>query len=263
MTEVVLTETRGHTMLVTINRPAAANSINADVHRGLGEAWELAQATDEIRVVVLTGAGEATFCAGADLKALGTSGPDGVTPPDTAHWGFAGVVKHHITKPIIAAVNGNALGGGTELALASDLVVAADTSTFGLPEVKRGLIAGAGGVFRLVTAIPRAVALELLLTGNALSAEDALRWGLVNRVVPQAEVLTTALALAETIAGGAPLAVQASKTVARGIVDGVVPSEAEGWALTEQALARLSTSADTMEGIMAFLEKRDPIWSGK
>ncbi len=263
MTEVVLTETRGHTMLVTINRPAAANSINADVHRGLGEAWELAQATDEIRVVVLTGAGEATFCAGADLKALGTSGPDGVTPPDTAHWGFAGVVKHHITKPIIAAVNGNALGGGTELALASDLVVAADTSTFGLPEVKRGLIAGAGGVFRLVTAIPRAVALELLLTGNALSAEDALRWGLVNRVVPQAEVLATALALAETIAGGAPLAVQASKTVARGIVDGAVPSEAEGWALTEQALARLSTSADTMEGIMAFLEKRDPIWSGK
>lgn len=263
MTEVVLTETRGHTLLVTINRPAAANSINADVHRGLGEAWEQAQATDEIRVVVLTGAGEATFCAGADLKALGTSGPDGVTPPDTAHWGFAGVVKHHITKPIIAAVNGNALGGGTELALASDLVVAADTSTFGLPEVKRGLIAGAGGVFRLVTAIPRAVALELLLTGNALSAEDALRWGLVNRVVPQAEVLATALALAETIAGGAPLAVQASKTVARGIVDGAVPSEAEGWALTEQALAQLTASVDTMEGIMAFLEKRDPIWSGK
>lgn len=263
MTEVVLTETRGHTMLVTINRPAAANSINADVHRGLGEAWELAQATDEIRVVVLTGAGEATFCAGADLKALGTSGPDGVTPPDTAHWGFAGVVKHHIAKPIIAAVNGSALGGGTELALASDLVVAADTSTFGLPEVKRGLIAGAGGVFRLVTAIPRAVALELLLTGNALSAEDALRWGLVNRVVPQAEVLATALALAETIAGGAPLAVQASKTVARGIVDGAVRSETEGWALTEQALAQLSASADTMEGIMAFLEKRDPIWSGK
>lgn len=263
MTEVVLTETRGHTLLVTINRPAAANSINADVHRGLGEAWELAQATDEIRVVVLTGAGEATFCAGADLKALGTSGPDGVTPPDTAHWGFAGVVKHHITKPIIAAVNGNALGGGTELALASDLVVAADTSTFGLPEVKRGLIAGAGGVFRLVTAIPRAVALELLLTGNALSAEDALRWGLVNRVVPQAEVLATALALAETIACGAPLAVQASKSVARGIVDGAVPSETEGWALTEQALAQLSASADTMEGIMAFLEKRDPIWTGK
>lgn len=263
MNDVVLTETRGHTLVVTINRPTAANSINADVHRGLGEAWEQAQVTAEIRVVVLTGAGDATFCAGADLKALGTQGPAGVTPPDTAHWGFAGVVKHHITKPIISAVNGNALGGGTELALASDLVVAADTSTFGLPEVKRGLIAGAGGVFRLVAAIPRAVALELLLTGAPLSAEDALRWGLVNRVVPQADVLATALALAETIAANAPLAVQASKKVASGIIDGGVPAEAEGWDLTEQALTRLSASADTMEGILAFMEKRDPIWSGK
>lgn len=263
MNDVVLIETRGHTLLVTINRPAAANSINADVHRGLGEAWEYAQATEEIRVVVLTGAGDATFCAGADLKALGTLGPAGVTPPDTDHWGFAGVVKHHITKPIISAVNGSALGGGTELALAGDLVVAADTSTFGLPEVKRGLIAGAGGVFRLVAAIPRAVALELLLTGAPMSAEDALRWGLVNRVVPQVDVLATALALAETIAANAPLAVQASKTVASGILDGTVPAEAQGWKLTEQALARLSASADTMEGIMAFLEKRDPIWSGK
>ena len=172
MTDVVLTETRGHTLLVTINRPEAANSINAEVHRRLGEAWEHAHGTDEIRVVVLTGSGDATFCAGADLKALGTSGPAGVTPPDTAHWGFAGVVRHHIAKPVIAAVNGNALGGGTELALASDLVVAADTSLFGLPEVKRGLIAGAGGALRLVHAIPRAIALELLLTGAPMSAHD-------------------------------------------------------------------------------------------
>ncbi|CCQ16718.1 Short chain enoyl-CoA hydratase [Rhodococcus sp. AW25M09] len=263
MTDVVLTETRGHTLLVTINRPEAANSINAEVHGELGRAWEHAQATDDIRVVVLTGAGHATFCAGADLKALGTAGPEGVTPRDTAHWGFAGVVKHHITKPIISAVNGSALGGGTELALAGDLVVAADTSTFGLPEVKRGLIAGAGGVFRLVQAIPRAIALELLLTGTALSAQDALRWGLVNRVVPQTDVLEAALEMADTIAACAPLAVQASKSVARGMVDGTVPTEAQGWELTEQALARLTTSQDTLEGIMAFLEKREPIWSGK
>ncbi|WP_415977277.1 enoyl-CoA hydratase-related protein [Rhodococcus sp. 077-4] len=263
MNDVVLTEVRGHTLVVTINRPRAANSVNSDVHRGLGEAWERAEAEGDIRAVVLTGAGESAFCAGADLKALGSSGPDGVTPPETAHWGFAGVVKHHISKPIISAVNGNALGGGTELALAGDLVVAADTSTFGLPEVKRGLIAGAGGVFRLVTAIPRAVALELLLTGAGLSAEDALRWGLVNRVVPRADVLTTALELAENISAGAPLAVQASKTIARGIVDGRIPTETQGWTLTEEALARLSTSSDTMEGITAFLQKRDPIWSGR
>ena len=259
----VLTERRGHTLVVTINRPAARNSINADVHRGLGEAWDLAQQTDDIRVVVLTGAGEKTFCAGADLKALGTSGPAGITPPETAHWGFAGVVKHHITKPIICAVNGSALGGGTELALAGDLVVAGDTSSFGLPEVKRGLIAGAGGVFRLVSAIPRAVAMEMLLTGAAMSAADALRWGLINRVVPRAEVLTTALDLADIVSANAPLAVQASKSVARGIVEGTVPSEARGWDLTEAALARLTTSADTVEGIMAFIEKRDPRWTGK
>ena len=263
MTDVVLTEQRGHTLLVTINRPAAANSINAEVHQGLGEAWETAQSTDSVRAVVLTGAGNSVFCAGADLKALGTSGPDGVTPPDTAHWGFAGVVRHPITKPIICAVNGTALGGGTELALAGDLVVAADSSAFGLPEVRRGLIAGAGGVFRLTAAIPRAVAMELLVTGAPLPADDALRWGLINRVVPAGDVVDTALALADTIAECAPLAVQATKVVARGIVDGAVPSEDTYWNLTEQALARLTTSADTLEGIMAFMQKRTPVWTGQ
>ncbi|GAA1455736.1 enoyl-CoA hydratase-related protein [Williamsia maris] len=263
MTAVVLTEQRGHTLLVTINRPKAANSINAEVHQLLGEAWETAQSTESVRAVVLTGAGEATFCAGADLKALGTSGPEGITPADTAHWGFAGVVRHPITKPIICAVNGNALGGGTELALAGDLVVAADTATFGLPEVRRGLIAGAGGVFRLVSAIPRAIAMELLLTGTPLPVEDAARWGLVNRVVPAADVVTAALELADTIAECAPLAVQASKVVARGIVDGAVPTETQGWEQTEEALARLTTSSDTVEGIVAFMEKRAPVWTGR
>ncbi|NGP05356.1 enoyl-CoA hydratase [Rhodococcus sp. 14C212] len=260
---VVLVEQRGHTLLVTINRPEAANSINADVHTGLGEAWERAGKDPDVRVVVLTGAGDSVFCGGADLKALGTAGPGGVTPPETAHWGFAGVVKHHITKPVVAAVNGTALGGGTELALASDLVVAADTAEFGLPEVHRGLIAGAGGVFRIVEAVPRAVALELVLTGKPMAAADALRWGLVNRVVPRADVLTTALELADLVAAGAPLAVQTSKTIARGIVDGIVPSEERAWAATDAALARLTTSADTLEGVLAFLEKRTPVWSGR
>lgn len=263
MSGVVLVEVRGHTLVVTINRPEAANSINADVHRGLGEAWEQAQNSDDIRVVVLTGAGDATFCAGADLKALSSAGVPGVTPPDTAHWGFAGVVKHHITKPVICAVNGSALGGGTELALAGDLVVAGENSTFGLPEVQRGLIAGAGGVFRLVAALPRAVALELLLTGAPMGAVDAHRWGLVNRVVPQPDVMSSALELADIVAAGAPLAVQATKSVARGIVDGAIPAEESSWDLTEQALARLSTSADVMEGIMAFMQKREPKWSGR
>ncbi|MBY4208047.1 enoyl-CoA hydratase/isomerase family protein [Rhodococcus fascians] len=263
MTDAVLTEHIGHTLLVTINRPGAANSIDAEVHRLLGEAWELARATDLVRAVVLTGSGSSTFCAGADLKALGRGGMDAITPPETAHWGFAGVVRHPILKPIICAVNGNALGGGTELALAGDLVVAADTATFGLPEVRRGLIAGAGGVFRLASAIPRAVAMELILTGTPLTAPDALRWGLVNRIVPAADVLSAALELAQSIAECAPLAVQASKGVALGIVDGAVPSEELAWDLTEAALTRLATSSDTLEGIMAFMEKRAPIWAGK
>lgn len=263
MTDVVLTERIGHTLLVTINRPKAANSINAEVHQLLGQAWETAKSTDSVRAVVLTGAGDSTFCAGADLKALGSLGPDGVTPVDTAHWGFAGVVKHPIPKPVICAVNGNALGGGTELALAGDLIVASDTATFGLPEVRRGLIAGAGGVFRLVSAIPRAIAMELLLTGSPLPAQDALHWGLINRIVPASDVVTAALGLAETIAECAPLAVQATKVVARGIVHDSVPSEAQGWELTDQALARLKTSTDTIEGIMAFMEKRPAVWSGR
>ncbi|MDM7486894.1 enoyl-CoA hydratase-related protein [Rhodococcus sp. CSLK01-03] len=264
MTEpAVLVEQRGHTLLVTINRPGAANSIDAEVHTGLGEAWERADQDPDVRVVVLTGAGDRVFCGGADLKALGTAGPGGVTPPETAHWGFAGVVRHPIAKPIVAAVNGTALGGGTELALASDLVVAADTAEFGLPEVHRGLIAGAGGVFRIVQAIPRSVAMELVLTGKPMSAADALRWGLVNRVVPRTDVLTTALELADLVAAGAPLAVQASKTIARGIVDGAVPSEEPAWEATDAALARLTTSADTVEGVVAFLEKRAPVWSGR
>lgn len=264
MTEpVVLVEQRDHTMVVTINRPKAANSINADVHRALGEAWERAEADRNVRAVVLTGAGDSVFCGGADLKALGTAGPDGVTPPETAHWGFAGVVKHHISKPIVAAVNGTALGGGTELALASDLVVASDTAQFGLPEVHRGLIAGAGGVFRIGQAVPRAIAMELVLTGKPMSADDASRWGLVNRVVPQADVLATALELAAQISAGAPLAVQASKTVARGIVDGHVAAEDHFWELNENSLARLTTSTDTLEGIMAFMQKREPVWKGE
>jgi enoyl-CoA hydratase/carnithine racemase len=244
--DVVLTERRGHVLLVTLNRPAAANSVNAEVHTLLGEAWELADGDESIRAVVLTAAGSGTFCGGADLKALSTRGPDGVTPPETAHWGFAGVTRHPISTPIVVAVTGNALGGGTEIALSGDVV-----------------IAGAGGLFRLVDAIPRAIAMELILTGEPMSADDAARWGLVNRVVEPDAVLDTALRLAETIAAGAPLAIRASKVIARGIVDGRIPSEAAAWEETDRALAQLSTSSDTVEGIMAFMEKREPRWTGR
>ena len=152
---------------------------------GVGDALQAAQDDPEVRAVVITGAGE-SFCAGADLKAI--SRRENLFHPDHREWGFAGYVQHYIDKPTIAAVNGTALGGGTELALASDLVVAEERSKFGLPEVKRGLIAAAGGVFRIVDHLPRKVAMELLFTGEPMSSADALKWGLINQVVPDGTV---------------------------------------------------------------------------
>ncbi|MGZ6816522.1 MAG: enoyl-CoA hydratase-related protein, partial [Mycobacteriaceae bacterium] len=173
------------------------------------------------------------------------------------------MVDHPIGVPIIAAVNGTALGGGTELALASDLIVASDTASFGLPEVHRGLMAAAGGVFRLTQSLPKHIALELILTGEPMPAAEALRWGFVNRVVPQQDVLTTALELADKVAVGAPVAVQASKRVARGIVDGTTPAERDSWALSESEMAKVISSADVGEGITAFIEKRKPVWQAR
>jgi len=180
-----------------------------------------------------------------------------------AAWGFAGYVTHHISKPTIAAVNGTALGGGTELVLASDLAVAARSATFGLPEVKRGIIAGAGGVFRLPAQVPPKLAFELIFTGEPIDAERALELGLVNRVVPADQVLATALELAETIAANAPLAVQASKRVGQQIVDGGLPSEAELWNLSANERAAVRETADAKEGPLAFAEKRTPVWQAR
>ena len=171
----VLAERRGNVMVITINRPEARNAVNGAVSIGVGDALEEAQHDPDVRAVVITGAGDKSFCAGADLKAI--SRRENLYHPDHAEWGFAGYVHHFIDKPTIAAVNGTALGGGTELALASDLVVAAERAQFGLPEVKRGLIAAAGGVFRIVEQLPRKVAMELLLTGEPITASDALGVG--------------------------------------------------------------------------------------
>ena len=169
-----LTERRGNVLIITLNRPEARNAVNAAVSTAVGDALQQAQEDPEVRAVVITGAGE-TFCAGADLKAI--SRRESIFHPDRGDWGFAGYVQHYIDKPTIAAVNGTALGGGTELALASDLVVAEESSSFGLPEVKRGLIAAAGGVFRIVEQLPRKVAMRLLFTGEPITAAEALNWG--------------------------------------------------------------------------------------
>jgi crotonobetainyl-CoA hydratase len=256
-----LTERRGNVLVITINRPEARNAVNGAVSTAVGDALEQAQNDDQVRAIVITGAGDKSFCAGADLKAI--SRRENLYHPDHGEWGFAGYVHHFIDKPTIAAVNGTALGGGTELALASDLVVACESATFGLPEVKVGLFAAAGGVFRIVHQLPRKIALEMVLTGEPISAAEAVKWGLINQVVPDGTVLEAALALAERVTVNAPLSVQASKRIAYGADDGVIPDEEPGWARTQREFGVVLKSEDAKEGPLAFAEKRPPVWKAR
>jgi crotonobetainyl-CoA hydratase len=257
----VLTERRGNVLLITINRPDARNAVNQAVSIGIGDALQQAQDDADVRAVVITGAGEKSFCAGADLKAI--SRGENIFHPDHPEWGFAGYVQHFIDKPVIAAVNGTALGGGTELALASDLVVAASTAQFGLPEVKRGLIAAAGGIFRIVEQLPRKIGMQLLVTGDPISAEEAARWGLINQVVPDGTVAEAALELAESVTVNAPLAVQASKRVAAGADDGAITGEQDAWKRSNREMRTVFSSEDAREGPLAFAEKRAPMWKAR
>ncbi|KZS72484.1 enoyl-CoA hydratase [Mycobacterium kansasii] len=256
-----LVERRGNVMVITITRPEARNAVNGAVSSAVGDALDEAQHDPDVRAVVITGAGDTSFCAGADLKAIARR--ENIYHPDHADWGFAGYVHHFIDKPTIAAVNGTALGGGTELALASDLVVAHERAKFGLPEVKRGLIAAAGGVFRIVNQLPRKLAMELLLTGEPITAADAYDWGLINQVVREGAVLDAALTLAARVTVNAPLSVQASKRIAYGVDDGVITDEEAGWQRTMREMSSLIRSEDAKEGPLAFAEKREPIWKAR
>lgn len=256
-----LTERRGNTLLITINRPEARNAVNAEVSVGVGDALQQAQDDPEIRAVVITGSGDKSFCAGADLKAL--SRGENIMHPDHPEWGFAGFVEHYIDKPVIAAVNGTALGGGSEISLGSDLVVAQSSAQFGLPEVKRGLVAAAGGMFRIVDQLPRKIAMQLLVTGDPITADEAARWGLVNQVVADGTVVEAALALADRITVNAPLAVQASKRVALGVDDGVITAESAAWKRSNREMRAVFGSEDAMEGPLAFAQKRAPVWKAR
>lgn len=258
---VVTAARDGHVLWLTIDRPHRRNAVDTDVAVALGGHLADADTDPEVRVVVLTGSGDVAFCAGADLRALA----EGRLPIDPAHpeRGFAGVASHPVSTPMIAAVNGLALGGGTELALACDLVVAAQGASFGLPEVRRGLLAGAGGAFRLPRQLPVKLAMEVLLTGEPLSADEAARWGLVNRVVPADRLREETAALAAAVAANAPLAVQASKRLALRLHDGAVADEEASWAATRAELERLGASRDLQEGLAAFAQKRPPVWEGR
>jgi enoyl-CoA hydratase/carnithine racemase len=254
---VVERERRGHVEVLTINRPEARNAINAAVTEAMADALDELERDETCWVVVLTGAGDKAFSAGMDLKAFAAGEGAGIMG---SRGGFAGIAQRDFPKPIIAAVNGSCLAGGCEIMLACDLVVAAEHAVFGIPEVKRGLIAGGGGLIRLPKRLPLAVALELALTGEPIDAARALQLGLVNRVVPLDRLLEEALALADQIAANAPLAVRWSKKVMKQAID---LAEAEGWKLNQEAVAAVFTSADAMEGPRAFAEKRPPVWQGR
>jgi len=255
-----LYEVIDRTGVITLNRPESMNAVNGALSTAVGEALDSAANDPHVRVIVVTGAGRA-FCAGADLKAL--AGGDPIFADQHPEWGFAGLVQHWVDKPMIAAVNGFAMGGGTELALACDLVVASAEATFGLPEVRRGLIAAAGGVVRLQRQVPIKRALELALTGQPISAENAAEWGLVNRVVAPEQVLPAALELAALIAANAPTAVRQTKRVIHQ-TDGRDwnPDWGVGdpWQASNEAMMAVFGSPDAFEGPRAFAEKRDPVW---
>ncbi|HTK63761.1 MAG TPA: crotonase/enoyl-CoA hydratase family protein [Pseudonocardia sp.] len=256
----VLTEIRGPVLLITLNRPDAHNAINAALGLGLENALRTLDTDPALRVGVLTGAGDRTFCAGADLKALARG--ESLSPDRDRNRGVGVLFRHRVAKPLIAAVNGAALGGGTEIALACDLVVAADTATFGLPEVTRGLTAAGGGALRLPRQIPLKLAMEMLLVGDRVDAATAARLGLVNHVVPPGEVVASAVALAARIAANAPLAVQAHKRLAyEGLAYGEV-HDPELWSWHDGIAGDVSRSRDAREGPRAFAEKRAPQWSG-
>jgi len=246
-------ERSGAIEILTLNRPEARNALSPELLRELGAAVEECLADVDTRAIVLTAAGDRAFCAGMDLKSFGEgggSGPDDFTPALSAM--FAGTYP----KPIVAAVNGAAVGGGFELVLMSDLIVAADHARFGLPEVKRGLFAAGGGTI-LGARIPLPLALEMGLTGEYVDAGRALELGLVNRVVTADQLLPTALELAGKIAANGPLGVQLTKKLMR---QGVA---APGAKATPEEIQSIFGSDDAREGALAFMEKREPNWTGR
>lgn len=250
----VQVERRDGVQVITINRPGARNALDREVADGVAAAVDELDADDELRVGVLTGAG-GTFSSGMDLKAFlrGES-------PAIEGRGLCGITQTPPRKPLIGAVEGWALAGGFELLLACDLVVAAETARFGVPEVKRSLVAAGGAALQLPRRMPFAIALEMLLTGEPLDAPRAAQLGLVNRVTPEGGALDGALALAATIAANGPLAVAATKEIARRSTDWTFE---QGWTEQARLTGPVFGSEDAREGAAAFAEKRPPVWKGR
>jgi enoyl-CoA hydratase len=252
--DVLLTEVRDHVLILTLNRPHARNAFNAELSHALSDALDRFDDDPALRVGILTGAG-GSFSSGMDLKAM-LKGERSFT---RKRGGF-GIMEHPPDKPLIAAVEGYAVAGGLELALSCDLIVATEDSKLGLPEVKRGLVAVGGALFRLPRRIPYHVAMELALGGETHPAERFRQLGLVSRVVPPGKALEAALELARTIAANGPLAVAATKQIIWKSVDW---AEEEAWPAHRKIARRANTSKDAAEGARAFAEKRPPVWRGE
>ena len=253
--EFIKTERQGHILIVTMNRPDVYNAVHADMHNEMSDCWDAFAADDDLWVAVLTGAGEKAFSAGNDLKATAQGGQKKAMPNS----GFAGLSsRFDLEKPIIAAVNGFAMGGGFETALSCDIIVASENAKFALPEVKVGFFAAASGVQRLSRYIGRLAAQELMLTGRTIDAAEALKLGCVNEVVPADKLMPRAMELAEQIAGVSPSAVKATKRVLNRLAENEgLPGSLEH---SREVVADLAKTEDFKEGVNAFVEKRKPNW---
>jgi enoyl-CoA hydratase/carnithine racemase len=255
--EPLAREQRGPVLVARLNRPDARNALTPDLIRAIGAAVLDAERDPAVRALVVTGTGERAFCAGMDLRAFASGTDFGIGDDDVAT-AFFRFLDGRIAAPVVGAANGPAVAGGFELLMGCDVIVAAEHATFGLPEVKRGLIPGGNGMF-LGTRIPLGVALEMTLTGDTINAARAYELGLVNAVVPGAEVLPRALAVAERIAANGPLAVTAAKELVRLAVGDGAPARARMQELQPVVFG----SEDAREGALAFVEKRPPVWQGR
>jgi enoyl-CoA hydratase len=261
MSDIVTYEVHGRIALITLNRPEARNAVNGDVASGMEAAIDQLEADPAVWVGIITanteGQERPVFCAGADLKAINSGNAAGL---NTKRGGFAGFVYRERTKPVIVAVDGLATAGGCEIVLAADLVVATTRSAFGLAEVKRNLIAGAGGLFRLPRAIGQAAAMEAILTGEPIPAARAYELGLISRLAEPGKAVEEAMALAEKITQSAPLAVWASRKV---VLAAAYSDDETLKQMTNDEFAKVMGSEDTKEGLTAFIEKRPPNWQGR
>lgn len=253
MSEFVTTERRRGVLVITLDRPKVRNAVNRAVSLEMADALDTLDADDELVVAVITGAG-GNFCSGMDLKAFAAG-----ERPEIEGRGFAAITEAPPAKPVIAAVEGFALAGGCELALACDLIVASETAEFGLPEATLGLVAGSGGLVRLPQRIPSQIALEIAITGRRLPAAEAHRWGLVNRLTPEGGALDGALELAATITANGPLAVQMTKRI---MAESATWPADEVWDRQRPLVDGVLGSNDAREGAVAFAERRPPRWTG-